>query len=442
MLSYSSVLPYEKASLPSVEMWNTNMNIVKDPPKGIFTRRIDKVGDTQQILMQQDDSGARVNEFINVYARNVNPMVGVSYNNYGNTNSGRKKQASLPYKVQTVRPPILSQYDLQPLSRLPRDWFYAFTNPHFPNLVQNLQCNEVKKSIDMNNLRTKIRDVMSNKTSIRNTLSEQNHDLNNISKIKNKVSLLQNPMKTNLCSNQCYGNLINKDLKSIKLSPLHALNIKSSKQSLNPKINSINKKLCSKPKKTMTFTSNIYVPEQKHNSQHNVLSFPLSQKKVISDINTRKSYSLTNNINTSLKNLQKNIPNYEITNTKTSLIRENFRSEIMPKLNLKTPHYDVTSIKTSNTRENIRPQTTLILDRNLPMTNVSTQKLFNFERFETHTNRNKHLQDRLHIGGFDNPGLSIPNPQGIQDHPVNGMAIDKDNSKQHLRSEMQKYFRV
>jgi hypothetical protein len=30
-------------------MWGTDMNILKDPPRGITTRRIDKVGQTQTI---------------------------------------------------------------------------------------------------------------------------------------------------------------------------------------------------------------------------------------------------------------------------------------------------------------------------------------------------------------------------------------------------------
>lgn len=151
-LSYSGLRTYAKATLPSVEMWGTNLNILKDPPKSIHTRRIDKVGQTQSILNAQDESGDRIAEAINVYARGVNPMVAVSFDNYSN-NAGRsspfqnKANASLPYKVRTFRPPVQRQEDLLPLSRLPRNWFYSYTNPSFPGVVQAAQCNEVGRSV-------------------------------------------------------------------------------------------------------------------------------------------------------------------------------------------------------------------------------------------------------------------------------------------------------
>lgn len=151
-LSYSGLRTSAKATLPSVEMWGTNMNILRDPPKSIHTRRIDKVGQTQSILNAQDESGDRISEAISVYARGVNPMVAVSFDNYSN-NAGRSspfqsnKTVSLPYKVTTFRPPIMRQEDLLPLSRLPRNWFYSYTNPSFPDVVQATQCNETGKSI-------------------------------------------------------------------------------------------------------------------------------------------------------------------------------------------------------------------------------------------------------------------------------------------------------
>ena len=124
-ISYDCLTTSRKVTLPSVESWGTNMNIVKDPNKGIFTKRRDKVGDTQEILLAQDESGDRIAECINVYARGVNPMVSVSYDNYGNNGGGGsrsyfgKQQVSLPYKPEVFIPPIQRQEDLVPLSRLP-----------------------------------------------------------------------------------------------------------------------------------------------------------------------------------------------------------------------------------------------------------------------------------------------------------------------------------
>lgn len=150
-LSYSGLRTTAKVTLPSVDMWGTDMNILKDPPKSIHTRRIDKVGQTQSILLAQDESGDRICEMINVYARGVNPMVSVSYDNYSN-NGGKGPLAnttavSLPYKVENVRPPVYRQEDLLPLSRLPRNWFYSYSNPSFPDLVQAEQCNDGDRAI-------------------------------------------------------------------------------------------------------------------------------------------------------------------------------------------------------------------------------------------------------------------------------------------------------
>lgn len=157
-ISYDCLTTSRKVTLPSVEAWGTNMNIVKDPNKGIFTRRKDKVGDTQEILLAQDESGDRISECINVYARGVNPMVSVSYDNYGNNGGGGsrsyfgKQAVSLPYKPEVFIPPIQRQEDLLPLSRMPRNWFYAFTNPELPNVIQKMSCPEERSAIESKKL--------------------------------------------------------------------------------------------------------------------------------------------------------------------------------------------------------------------------------------------------------------------------------------------------
>lgn len=158
-LSYDCLTTYGKATLPSVEMWGTNMNILKDPNSGIFTRKRDKVGDTQSILLSQESSGDRIAEMINVYPRGVNPMVSVSYDNYSN-NAGIRSQMSsrspgvkLPYKPQVFYPPTLRQEDLMPLSRQPREWFYALSNPSMPNILSQMDCPDGKSAIQHNNLR-------------------------------------------------------------------------------------------------------------------------------------------------------------------------------------------------------------------------------------------------------------------------------------------------
>lgn len=122
-ISYSGIVNYGKVTLPSVESWGQNNNILRDPPRSITTRRIDKVTDTSMVDVEIDKSSERVAESIRVYPRGANVMVGVSYNNQGNNKFGNP-QAKLPYRVMkdgVFRPPVLRPVDRFPLSRLPRN---------------------------------------------------------------------------------------------------------------------------------------------------------------------------------------------------------------------------------------------------------------------------------------------------------------------------------
>ena len=165
----------------SVESWGTDLGIIKDPPKSIMTRRIDKVGDTQNITEMIDDSGDRACEAIMVYARGRNPMVGVEYSNYGTaggqnrqfagvggvTNSSVSslhsgQQAYLPYTIMkdgAFRPPVLRQEQLLPLSRQPRVWTSSFSNPEFPAYVAKTMAPSADKikAINVDKLQTCVR---------------------------------------------------------------------------------------------------------------------------------------------------------------------------------------------------------------------------------------------------------------------------------------------
>ena len=162
-ISYSGITNYGKATLPSVESWGTNMNILRDPPKSIMTRRIDRVGQTSSITELIDDSGNRSCEAISLYARGVNPSVSVDYGNAGNNGGQHSKgvcggissdigtsgnrvhngEAYLPYRIirdGAFRPPIVSPFNLLPLSRMPRVNTDAFTKPGFADFSKKLQC--------------------------------------------------------------------------------------------------------------------------------------------------------------------------------------------------------------------------------------------------------------------------------------------------------------
>ena len=152
-ISYSGLTNYGKATLPSVESWGTNMNLLRDPSRSITTRKIDKVGQTSSITDMIDDSANRSCEAILQYARGVNPFVSVSYSNNGN-NGGQKsnglngmfnsggRQSFLPYRVMrdgAFRPPVMRQENLLPLSRQPRVWTTAFTQPGFTDFSKRMK---------------------------------------------------------------------------------------------------------------------------------------------------------------------------------------------------------------------------------------------------------------------------------------------------------------
>jgi hypothetical protein len=148
-LTYSGLTNFGKATLPSVDSWGTNMNILRDPHRSITTRKIDKVGQTSDITQMIDESGDRACGTIMQYSRGINPMVSVSYQNAGRSsagitsNFGNGQQAYPPYVVMpqgSFRPPVLRQEDLFPLSRLPRTWTYAFTNPEMPDYTKKVLC--------------------------------------------------------------------------------------------------------------------------------------------------------------------------------------------------------------------------------------------------------------------------------------------------------------
>lgn len=198
-------------TLPSVEGGFGSMNILRDPPKSIQTRYIPKVGETSDITQMIQDSGDRVCEVIKPYARGVNPMVSVSYSNYG-TNGGQVRyrggasgtgqdaisirgsggvQSSYPYKIMqdgAFRPPIIPPQELLPLSRLPRNVTKHQTNigSDWMRMEKTLNCN----SKDLKQIRQELLKVCSTPKAIFNieTPHQTTYDVkNNIQQDKKLV---------------------------------------------------------------------------------------------------------------------------------------------------------------------------------------------------------------------------------------------------------------
>ena len=142
MLSYSGLTNYGKSTLPSVKGWNGTLNIMRDPPKSIYTRRIERVGDTNDVMNTLAHSQDRFIECINNFARGVNPMVSVTYGEGQTANqTSNRGQSYLPYRIikdGAFRPPIRVQEDLLPLSRLPRTWTTVESNPSIVDFTKRL----------------------------------------------------------------------------------------------------------------------------------------------------------------------------------------------------------------------------------------------------------------------------------------------------------------
>lgn len=68
-LSYSGIVGRGKFTLPSVESWSTNNNILKDPPRSIVAPRRDKVGANSMITQEVEMSRDRIAEAILAYPR-------------------------------------------------------------------------------------------------------------------------------------------------------------------------------------------------------------------------------------------------------------------------------------------------------------------------------------------------------------------------------------
>lgn len=176
MLNFSSSLrSHPKVTLPSVDNgWLNNNTIIKDPPKSITTRRIDKVGSTQIVTDMVEDNGSRICGNIMKFPRGVNPAseytlpqsqtVGNStirdnsnnpltlrtdpgyqfHSQYGRGSGGYSARRIMMYGG-AFRPPIYTQEQLLPLSRQPRIRTSCVTHPE----MINYSASPLENNLDM-----------------------------------------------------------------------------------------------------------------------------------------------------------------------------------------------------------------------------------------------------------------------------------------------------
>lgn len=204
-ISYSAIISKPKVTLPSVESWGTNMNILREPSKSVHTRRKDKVSDILFSQVVQDGTimgGDRLAENILVYGRGLNVT-----KVYG-PDKDRPKQT---YRLETngaFRPPILRQEQLMPLSRQSRNWTDQFTNPGFTDYSHKLSCKAEKRTIRDNVLHSEVQP---------NAVYKTNFVTREPYKVKHVIS---NPIiAKDISSNFKYMDITNKQNKT----PQHAI---------------------------------------------------------------------------------------------------------------------------------------------------------------------------------------------------------------------------
>lgn len=120
---YSSIKTYGKVSLPSVEGWNGQSSIVKDPLKSVTTRRREKVGVTNTILEMMENSFDRNDAFAPV-KYGTNPHMesnSMSAPNGSKSSSFYPKKNILPNRQdESIRVELSAPRDMLALSRQSR----------------------------------------------------------------------------------------------------------------------------------------------------------------------------------------------------------------------------------------------------------------------------------------------------------------------------------
>lgn len=391
-LSYSGIVGRGKVTLPSVDTWGTNMNILKNPNSGIYTKRIDKVGETNQITQYIEDATDRACEAINVYARGVNPMVSVSYNNHGSNGGQRSSgltsqnntQAKLPYRIMNggaFRPPVLLQEDLLPLSRQPRNWTNAYAQKGFVDFSRKMRtCGTAAetKEVHTDTLRSCVRPTAVYKME---TPLHEPFEVKYVIQPSIKIEA-----SSGLRSMDITEQKVQTPTKEIDVNPLHA-----------------------HAQATYTDTSR-YVNANEFDPD-----------RYLQDTNT---HSVNTNVSSSNKNATSiedildlsDLPVHDIrtysAQAPTSGIEQTKYIHDDIELSRRLPEYQATTNIVDNTiRKNISHENTIELGRNMPMTSFTSNTVA--RGASDHGSRDARLNPKISAGGYDIPS-QIPSFDRMQ----------------------------
>jgi hypothetical protein len=409
-LIYSAVKNfYSPVTLPSRE----SIHVLRDPPKSIHTRRIDKVGDTNAITDMIDGSGNRACEAINVFARGVNPSVSVSYTNAGNNggqlsgglqaNGGRS--AYMPNKLMdkgSFRPPIRPLESLYPLSRMPRLTTSALTTPGFVDYSKSAdRCSKEapSKTIKLHSLKASIRPT-----------ATYNIQTPSVEPFEVKY-MIQDHLKTSASSGTRTIDLtelvVAQPLKGVTDEPLHAwidaMPINSKKHVENHTLD------------TDRYIQDPLAHSAYTNLRHdvNVTSIndatDLDTNRYIQDSLVHSAYTnLRHDVNVTSINDAMDLGTVRVKDTvsidyKTPLKGYEVDSVIHDdlKMDRNLPTYSTTTNIAKNIYKNVSSDSTLELVKNTPLTSYMAGNLS--MRGGELQNINATLPKRLNIGGYQTP---------------------------------------
>jgi hypothetical protein len=407
-----------KTTLPSVEGWSSNLNILRDPPKSYYTRKIDKVGETSSITEMVDESGSRSCEAIQVYARGVNPFVSVSYSNAG-SNGGQRaggitsginqgQAVKLPYRIMedgAFRPPVLLQEDLLPLSRLPRQLTSAFAKADFADFSRKMRtCGtaEETKEVHDKTLKAAVRPTAVYK--IETPISEP-------FEVKYVIQpSIKNSASSGIRTMDITQRHVGDPTKEIDHKPLHAH--AQSNLVVNKHVNNYK------------FDPGRYLQETSH-------------KSVVSNISSNKHHTPIENIldlselpvHEETLNISAYAPTSGVEQTKY------FHDEIIRDRNL--PEYNArTNVADSTIYKRLDPENSIELERNMPMNSFTSNPIARGS--SENSSRDVHLAQKIQPGGYDGRG-QIPTTNRMQ-HSISTVESEKSRMNRMISESMQKRF--
>ena len=411
-INYSAINGFkQRVTAPSVEAWSSNKNILRDPPKSVFTRRIDKVNQDGSLNEMFYHSGDRFAEYINVYARGVNPSVSTSYGNNQSASmqgtpsaNGGHIGSKLPYRIMNAgsfRPPQLRQEQLLPLSRQPRNVTKVITNKEFKDYTKSATCDSQPKRYRQI-VEDKIERFIAPTKTMKIQMPVQEHFA---------VSyVITNPLKGSYQTN----------LKSIKEEHDEDVNIYLQRNLPQYEMQSNKNENISSyiaPDKEITLNRNNPMYEVQSNKNENISSYVSPDRDIQLDRNN-PMYEVQSNKNEHISSyvspdrdfeLDNNLPQYAIQTNKGENTATNgvWNDEI--NLDMKQPRYMRESVKSNSAKHvHFSPDNEYNFDNNMPSTDAYTNKSESIF-VDGPTRSYNRLGEALHPGEFKGvPTMPMP----------------------------------